>query len=453
VTRLRWTGDGFVPCPDQADVRVIDSWLVTDGRARAMDAHLRRFSSACASLYGVRAERFACAAVTRIPASGRWFPRLELALADDTSDPGDNSGDTGSGVRLRLWLRPAPTLGSTVRLWRPPDPYQRVQPRVKGPDLPYLAALRDAAAKAGADEALLVSADCHVLEGTTTSLLWWHGNTLCAPPAEAAVLPSVTRATLLDMAAARGIPVRFELVRPDELRARQVWAVNALHGVRVARLVLAGLPAPYSWSRIQLRRVQELLHHHEHEKQLTEAQREQLLSTGATIRGMVLHSESAADDRRMSRVRVSVSFKDGKTVQFSEELANLYQPAPGSQEAQRLAEVRGAEQLRHPDRIPKIQLPLSDGEWLPVRYDAADPSKMVIDRPALQKRTLHDYIQREQKQQGQPPARRGAATGPPWAVPAYCPNCGAPVDQAKSAQARDPHCQFCHQPIPVQPTR
>jgi hypothetical protein len=200
----------------------------------------------------------------------------------------------------------------------------------------------------------------------------------------------------------------------------------------------------------------ELLHHHGHEKQMTEAEREKLLAEGATMQGMVVGSESSAADRGISQVRLSVDFKDGQTVEFSAELANLYQPAPGSPEARRLAEVRGAEQLRHPDRIPKIQLPLFLGERVPVRYDAADRSKIVVDVPALRKRALHDYIQyiqREQKPKGQSPARQGAGIGPPWVVPAHCPNCGAPVDQAKASQDRDPCCQFCHQPVPVSPVR
>jgi hypothetical protein len=197
-----------------------------------------------------------------------------------------------------------------------------------------------------------------------------------------------------------------------------------------------------------------LLHHHGHEKkQLTEAEREKLLSDGATIQGIVMGNESADADRRVSRVRVNVSFKDGQTVEFSEELANLYQPVPGSPEARRLAEVRGAEQLRHPDRIPKIQLPLSLGERVPVRYDAADRSMIVIDVPALRKRALHDYLQREQRPKGQSSAQPGAGFGPPWVVPTHCPNCGAPVDQAKASRDRDPLCLFCHQPLPVTPVR
>jgi branched-subunit amino acid aminotransferase/4-amino-4-deoxychorismate lyase len=222
VTRLGWTGDALVPCTDQGDVRIVDSWLVTDGKARALTAHLHRFTRSCASLYGVRADLFACAAVTAVPATGRWFPRLELAVSGD--------GD----VRLRIWLRPAPALGSTLRLWRPPEPDQRSRPRVKGPDLAYLAGLRDAAQAAGADEAVLVSASGYVLEGASTSLLWWRGDTLCAPPPDTPVLPSVTRAVLLEAAAGRGIRVRYELVTPDELRSLPVWAVNALHGIRPA---------------------------------------------------------------------------------------------------------------------------------------------------------------------------------------------------------------------------
>ena len=186
---------------------------------------------------------------------------------------------------------------------------------------------------------------------------------------------------------------------------------------------------------------------------MSEAEREKLVSEGVATQGMVAQSEFSAADRRMTQVRVSVRFKDGQTAEFSEELANLYQPAPGSPEAQRLAEVRGAEQLRHPDRIPKIQLPLSDGAKIPVRYDAADRSKIVIDVPALQKRALHDYIQREQQPKGLSAARPGARTGPPWTVPTHCLNCGAPVDQAKASQDPDPMCQFCHQPIPVTPLR
>jgi hypothetical protein len=196
-----------------------------------------------------------------------------------------------------------------------------------------------------------------------------------------------------------------------------------------------------------------LFHGHQYEKPLTEAERGKLVGEGATFQGIVIHSEISPIDRRMSQVRVSVLFKDGERVEFSEELANLYQPAPGSAEARRLAEVRGTEQVKHPDRIPKMQMFLSNGETVPVRYDAAHRSRIVLDVPAMQKRALHEYIKREQKPKQQDRARARAETGPPWVVPAHCPNCGAPVDQARAFKESDPMCDFCHQPLPVSPLR
>lgn len=44
-----------------------------------------------------------------------------------------------------------------------------------------------------------------------------------------------------------------------------------------------------------------------------------------------------------------------------------------------------------------------------------------------------------------------AVTGPPWVVPAVCPVCSAPVDQAGQAMELQPQCAYCHQPLPAQP--
>jgi branched-subunit amino acid aminotransferase/4-amino-4-deoxychorismate lyase len=185
---------------------------------RALDAHARRFSTSCAELFGFAPERtseFMLAAAALRPATGRWFPRVELALV--AGEP-----------RLQLWVRPAPPVSRSVRLWLPGIPDARTWPRVKGPDLDWLTGLRQAAVAAGADEAVLLSPAGHVLEGTSTSLLWWRGETLCAPPLDAAVLPGITRSVVLAEAA----DVAFENVRPAELSGVEVWAVNALHGIR-----------------------------------------------------------------------------------------------------------------------------------------------------------------------------------------------------------------------------
>jgi branched-subunit amino acid aminotransferase/4-amino-4-deoxychorismate lyase len=129
-------------------------------------------------------------------------------------------------------VRPAPPLGAVVRLWDPQEPDDRKRPDVKGIDLGWLTGLRSRAVDQGADEALVLDADGFVGEGSTTSILWWRDGILCAPPDGDRILPGVTRGLLIEASVAAGYSVRFERARPDDLDGLEVWAVNALHGVR-----------------------------------------------------------------------------------------------------------------------------------------------------------------------------------------------------------------------------
>jgi branched-subunit amino acid aminotransferase/4-amino-4-deoxychorismate lyase len=236
--RLHWSAhdDGFelghsggehVAGPDQGPY-VVDSWLLEDGHVRALDLHAARFAGSCVRTAGADAEqvtRFAEATVARLPGTGAWFPRLECTK-------------TPEGPRFALWIRPAPPLGKNVRLWSPgegedpPASDMRIWPDVKGPDLAVLGRLRARAVELGAHDALLLDADGCVLETATAGLLWWRDGALCAPPEDGRVLPSVTRALITEIARAQSIPVRTETVRPEQLEGLEVWAVNALHGIR-----------------------------------------------------------------------------------------------------------------------------------------------------------------------------------------------------------------------------
>ncbi|WNV85437.1 aminotransferase class IV [Umezawaea sp. Da 62-37] len=213
--RRWWDDDGWSPSDGSGTVRVIDSWLVDEGRVRGLDRHARRFGEACSRFSGPGTAGFLRAVAESLPARGRWFPRVELV-------------ETGSRERLRLWLRPAPPRTTTVRLWDS-GPDRRTLPAVKGVDLDHLTALRAAAVAAGADEALLLSSGGHVLEGSTTSLVWWRGDALCGPPPGPGLLSGVTRALLGELA---GRPVVPESATPAELADVPVWTVNALHGIR-----------------------------------------------------------------------------------------------------------------------------------------------------------------------------------------------------------------------------
>ncbi|MEV6237504.1 aminotransferase class IV [Lentzea sp. NPDC051838] len=218
MSARQWWDGGWSPADDSGTVRVIDSWLVDEGRVRGFDLHAERFAQACSRFAGSSHSRFSApttdafllAVAESLPAHGRWFPRVELVEA-------------GSALRLRFWLRPAPPRTTTVRLWNS-GPDRRSLPAVKGADLDHLNALRAQAVAVGADEALLLTPEGHVLEGSTTSILWWRGDTLCGPPPGPALLSGITRALLG--------PVVPESATPAELADVPVWTVNALHGIR-----------------------------------------------------------------------------------------------------------------------------------------------------------------------------------------------------------------------------
>jgi branched-subunit amino acid aminotransferase/4-amino-4-deoxychorismate lyase len=203
---------------------------VADGRVRALDRHWARFAATCAE-HGVAPEALAALRArvdAEVPAVGRWFPRVELRAGGD----------------LALQVRPAPPREPTVVAWVADVPDPRGAPRRKGPDLERLAALRERAATHGAGEAVIADADGRLLEGAFTSLLWWEGETLCAIPDDAPILPGVTRALLIDLARRRHVPVEQRRPLPHELARREAWLVSALHGVRaVERWANGGPPA------------------------------------------------------------------------------------------------------------------------------------------------------------------------------------------------------------------
>ena len=202
----------------------MDSWLVDEGRVRGLDLHRKRFAGAVAGAgpAGCGADdvrRFSDAAVAALPPRGRWFPRVELV-----------PGATGAG-ELRLWLRPAPPRREGIVVVSRAHPDGRQAPQVKGPDLRWQNALRAATVTGHGEEALLALPDGTVGEGVWTSLLWWEGETLCALPAGAPVLDSVTRALVLQLAGRAGVRVERRAPTLAHLRAAETWLVNALHGI------------------------------------------------------------------------------------------------------------------------------------------------------------------------------------------------------------------------------
>lgn len=91
-------------------------------------------------------------------------------------------------------------------------------------------ALDDARA-AGGDEALLLTAAGHVAETARFALVWLDGDALRVPDPALRVLPSVGLARLIELAAARELPVLAGRFRRPALDGRPAALVNAVRGV------------------------------------------------------------------------------------------------------------------------------------------------------------------------------------------------------------------------------
>ncbi|MFJ2113750.1 MULTISPECIES: aminotransferase class IV [unclassified Streptomyces] len=225
---LGWTpGRGLTLVDEPPDqfhglLPAADSWLVLDGRVRALARHRERFLTACADasdLPAVQLVSFWRDMTAALPREGAWFPRVELLTADHSP-------------RLRVRIRYSPRRTSGVRVWASGQPDPRTVPRRKGPDLDTLTGVRHRAGDQGADEAVLTSASGLVLEATSSSVLWWEDDTLCLPSPRLPVLPGVTTAIIQDHAGESGIRVLHRERTLAELAGREVWLVNALHGIR-----------------------------------------------------------------------------------------------------------------------------------------------------------------------------------------------------------------------------
>lgn len=210
---------------DDSAIVVADSWLITEGNALALGLHRERFlESVRRTDDDERASQLWDAAIAAIPRTGEWFPRVELRANGD----------------LLLRLRPAPARTKSLRATslRGQDP--RTTPLVKGPDLAAMNMLRDQAKAEGADEIVILTPDGYVVEGAYSSIAWWRGAILCAPPIEFDRVDSVTARSLFGIAGALGIEIHREAVTPAELEATEVWALNALHGPRIITAWLHG---------------------------------------------------------------------------------------------------------------------------------------------------------------------------------------------------------------------
>ena len=208
---------------------------VYGGRPFRLDAHLDRLAGSIARLGLPPVDRQECAELARdaVRAAGggelalRYYRTYRTLVVTVGPLPEELDDERARGLRLR-----------TVRIDF--DPLLR---GVKSTSYAFNMAARQDAERAGDDDALFVSSDGVVLEGTTANVWWREGGELFTPALDLGILPGVTRGALLELAAGRGTPVQEGPFPLDRLREadeafvsssiREVMPVVAVDGTTI----------------------------------------------------------------------------------------------------------------------------------------------------------------------------------------------------------------------------
>lgn len=200
---------------------LIETMRVRRGRVPLVERHVARLRASLAAL-GLPAPPGDVAALVRTAAVGRdRVVRLEVR-------------DGRADLRMRPLPSPAPPALVVAR-----EPHAAYRHKTTERDL-FERALVEAR-QAGADDALLLTADRCVAEGTVWSLFWWEGERLHTPALDLGILPGVGRARMAEVV--DGMELVEVRLGVEALVGRSLFLVNAVRGV-VPITSLAGNPVP-----------------------------------------------------------------------------------------------------------------------------------------------------------------------------------------------------------------
>ncbi|MFQ5550382.1 MAG: aminotransferase class IV [Gemmatimonadales bacterium] len=206
-------------------IAVFETMRVRAGRIPLIERHLERFE----------------------------FNRLAVGLPEAPADLGERLTVTaGSGppewvIRFE-W--DAEELSITTRELPSLEPVRLVTSavvhpdyRVKTTDREAFDRARKAAHDVGADEAILLTGDGFVAEGSIFAVGWVDGGGIVLPSLDLAILPSIGRARAIECAGELDIPVTEGRYHRNELEGKVVFIMTSVRGV-VPVAELDGSPVP-----------------------------------------------------------------------------------------------------------------------------------------------------------------------------------------------------------------
>ena len=214
-----------------------DTWRTYAGRPFAVAAHVRRLAAAARTLaLPSPGPAAAWEHRTRLLVARARLPDAAVRLTLTRGPAGDALAPVGRArPTLLLVARPLPrdlsrrqARGVSVILL--PFPRDATPPWAALKLVGHASAVagRLAAARRRADEALYVTPQGQVTEGTTTNLFLVERGALVTPPRSAGILPGVTRALVLALARREGVAAREESVPVPRLRrAAEVFLTSS----------------------------------------------------------------------------------------------------------------------------------------------------------------------------------------------------------------------------------
>jgi branched-subunit amino acid aminotransferase/4-amino-4-deoxychorismate lyase len=185
---------------------LIETMRVREGRIPFLERHLARLARSLEALGLPRPSQDIAALVAPFSDTGDAVLRLEV-----------------SDGRAAVTVRELPSLD-------PPAVITASEPHVPYPHKTterdrFADAAREAVV-AEADDALLLTHEGWVAEGTVWNVCWWEGVGVRTPPLELGILPGIGRARVLELA-----PGQEQRCARPGLEGKSVFLVNAVRGV------------------------------------------------------------------------------------------------------------------------------------------------------------------------------------------------------------------------------
>ena len=204
---------------DKAGYGLIETMRVRDGRIPFLDRHLGRLARSVAELGLPRPTQDIAALVAPFSGTGNAVLRVEVLDG-----------------RASVTVRDLPSLAppAVITASEPHEPY------------PHKTTERDCFTDAGqeaevaeADDALLLTPEGWVAEGTVWTVFWWDKGLLRTPAIDLGILPGIGRARVLDLLK------RVEQGRypAKALAGESLFLTNAVRGI-VPIASLDGVPVP-----------------------------------------------------------------------------------------------------------------------------------------------------------------------------------------------------------------